>query len=128
MTTRAVHLEMCHDLSSDATLTALRGIFARRGTPSEICSDNATNFTAAENHFLGYHQISWKFNPAYAPHFGGVWKRLIRSAKNSLYAIIVTKYECTTHHDSFSLRHRSLDPQQFPSWLNFCQYASKNKF
>ena len=84
MTTRAVHLEMCHDLSSDATLTALRRIFARRGTPSEICSDNATNFTAAENHFLGYHQISWKINPAYVPHFGGVWKRLIRSAKNSL--------------------------------------------
>ena len=84
MTTGAVHLEMGHDLSSDANLTALRRFFARRGTPSEIRSDNATNFTAAEkelmttfdsssmNQFFEYHQISWTFNPAYAPHFGGV--------------------------------------------------------
>ena len=75
MTTRAVHLEMGHDLWSDANLTALRRFFARRGTLSEIRSDNATNFTAAEkelmttfdsssmNQFFGYHQLSWKFNP-----------------------------------------------------------------
>ena len=91
MTTRAVHLEVCHDLSSDATLKALRRIFARRCIPSQIRSDKETIFTAAENNFFGYHQISWKFNPTYAPHFGGVWKRLIRSAKNSLYTIIGTK-------------------------------------
>ena len=36
MTTRAVHLEMCHDLSSDATRTTLRRFFARRGTLSNI--------------------------------------------------------------------------------------------
>ena len=70
MTTRAVHMEMRHDLSSDATLTALRRFFARRGSPSEIRSDNKTNLTAIEkelitildsssmNQFFGYHQIS----------------------------------------------------------------------
>ena len=70
MTTRSVHLEMCHDLSSDAILTALRRFIARRGTPSEIRSDNATNVKAAEkermttfdsssmNQVFGYHQTS----------------------------------------------------------------------
>ena len=74
LTTGTVHLEMCHDLSSDTTLTALRRFFAKRGTPSEISSDNATKFSAAEkdlmttfksssmNLFCEYHQISWKFN------------------------------------------------------------------
>ena len=48
MTTWAVHLEMCHDLSSDAALTALRRFFARRSTPSEVRSDNATNFSSRQ--------------------------------------------------------------------------------
>ena len=100
MTTRAVHLEMGHDLSSDTSLTTLGPFFARKGTHSEISSENSTNFTAAEkelmttfdgtsmNQFFGYHQISWKFKPVYAQHFGGVWAQLIRSVKNSLYVII----------------------------------------
>ena len=70
MTTRAVHLEIGHDLSSDTSLTTLGPFFARKGTHSEISSENSTNFTAAEkelmttfdgtsmNQFFGYHQIS----------------------------------------------------------------------
>ena len=111
MATHAVHLEMCHDLSlHKSALTEFWRDFwsfadrnSRRGIPSEIRSDNATNSTAAEkklmttfdsslkNQVFGYHQISWKFNPAYAPRFNEVWERLFRSFDNSLYTIIGSK-------------------------------------
>ncbi|XP_063720246.1 uncharacterized protein LOC134846785 [Symsagittifera roscoffensis] len=100
LTTRAVHLEMCQDQSADAFINTLRRLFARRGQPVKIVSDNGTNFTAAEKElsrhfdadvtrqFYANHQIELTFNPAYAPHLGGVWERLIRSVKDSFYAII----------------------------------------
>ena len=47
LTTRAVHLEMCPDVSTAATINALRRFFSRRGTPQIFVSDNATNFVAA---------------------------------------------------------------------------------
>ena len=31
---------------------------------------------------------TWKFNPLYGPHFGGVWERLIQSAKRTLLLIL----------------------------------------
>ena len=49
LTTRAVHLEMCPDVSTAATINALRRFFARCGTPVLLVSDNATNFVAADN-------------------------------------------------------------------------------
>lgn len=100
LTTRAVHLEMCPDVSTAATINALRRFFARRGTPALLVSDNASNFVAADTelqliftssplqNFLANREIKWKFNPPHAPHFGGVWERLIRSCKDALYAVI----------------------------------------
>ncbi|XP_063711366.1 uncharacterized protein LOC134839674 [Symsagittifera roscoffensis] len=100
LTTRAVHLEICQDQSSDDFINTLRRFFARRGQLAKIVSDNGTNFTAAEKElnrhfdadvtrqFYANHQIAWTFNPAYAPHFGGVWERLIKLVKDSFYAII----------------------------------------
>ena len=91
LTTRAVHIKMCHNLSLDATMTALCRFFARRGQPHLLISDNGTNFTASEKEllklfhqpslqdFFGQREIRWIFNPPKAPHFGGVWERLIRS-------------------------------------------------
>ena len=91
---------MCQDQSADAFINNLRRFFARRGKPAKIVSDNGTIFTAAEKElnrhfgadltrqFCANHQIDWTFNSAYAPHFGGLWERLLRSVKDSFYASI----------------------------------------
>ncbi|XP_043504903.1 uncharacterized protein LOC122525925 [Polistes fuscatus] len=42
--TKAVHLELVNDLTTEAFLAALRRFMARRGKCSDIYSDNATNF------------------------------------------------------------------------------------
>ena len=38
--TRAVHIELTSDFSNNSLILALRRCFARRGTPSQIISDN----------------------------------------------------------------------------------------
>ena len=47
MTTRAVHLELAGDLSTDAFIMAFRRFRARRGNPKTMTSDNRTNFVGA---------------------------------------------------------------------------------
>lgn len=100
LTTRAVHLELAPALSTDAFILVLRAFIGRRGMPTEIYSDNGTNFRGAEAELRKILQniskeaqsrfasISWKFNPPAAPHMGGAWERLVRSVKNALnYAL-----------------------------------------
>lgn len=37
---------------------------------------------------LAKQQITFKFNPRSAPHFGGVWEREIKSVKNALRVVL----------------------------------------
>lgn len=101
MSTKAVHLEVVADLSTDAFLAALDRFVAWRGIPSLIRSDCRTNFVGAARQLktlfadeavqgvLQSHvPCEWKFNPPAAPHFGGIWEAAIKSAKFHLKKVI----------------------------------------
>lgn len=48
LTTRAVHIDLLHSLDTDSFLMALRRFISRRGKPSELLSDQGTNFKGGE--------------------------------------------------------------------------------
>lgn len=102
LTTRAVHLEVTASLSTDSAVMALRRMIARRGCPSEIWSDNGTNFHGADAELrkaalqataeeANIRAISWRFIPPGAPFMGGAWERLVRSVKTALSAVLHEK-------------------------------------
>ncbi|UYV66894.1 hypothetical protein LAZ67_4003257 [Cordylochernes scorpioides] len=94
--TKAIHLEIVSDLSTPAFLAAFRRFISRRGKPSDIFTDKATNFKGAKNILNDIHQlvkdssiqnyvanehITWHFIPPSAPNFGGIWEAGIKSLK-----------------------------------------------
>ncbi|KMQ84824.1 integrase core domain protein [Lasius niger] len=92
---RAVHLELVTSLSTEEFLEAFRRFIARRGRPSVIYSDNATNFVGASNllrrinwnkisQYCSINEIEWHFNPPSAAWWGGWWERLVRFLKDLL--------------------------------------------
>lgn len=102
--TRAVHLELVSNLSSDAFLAAIKRFIARRGHSSHIHSDNGSNFVGANRELRSYFAsergkrtvpdamvnlgIQWHFNPPSAPHFGGLWEAAVREAKRHLSKLV----------------------------------------
>ncbi|XP_065197638.1 uncharacterized protein LOC135829160 [Sycon ciliatum] len=107
LATRAVHVELAHDLSTDSTLMAIRRFISRRGCPLVIHSDNGTNFKGAAKELrqairelneariqdqLSHDGITWSFNPPAAPHMGGAWERLVGSIKTALHAILKERH------------------------------------
>ena len=104
MATRAVHLEAVSDLTSEAFIAALRRFVSRRGKPAVILSDNGTNFVGAERELKKLLQqenlqrkieemaakegITWRFNPAGAPHMGGMWESCVKSTKYHLRRVM----------------------------------------
>ncbi len=101
--TRAIHVEVVSSLSTDCFLAALRRFISRRGLPSDIYSDCGTNFKGADTVLreffslcrtpnvqdeLTRQQIQWHFNPAGAPHFGGLWEAGVKSIKHHLHRVI----------------------------------------
>lgn len=46
---RAVHMEVVNDLTTEAFLLSLKRFISRRGKPASIHSDNATNFIGGRN-------------------------------------------------------------------------------
>lgn len=101
--THCCHLEMASSLETDAFLNAFIRMTARRGWPTQMLSDNGTNFVGADkeirelvsqldhNHLqrmTANHGVNWHWNPPLAPHFGGVFESMIKSAKRAIYAVL----------------------------------------
>jgi len=103
--TKAIHIELVSDLTTEAFMNALKRFIARRGKVSHIFSDNGTNFRGASNELKQLYQllhkdqdkldrmlkednIEWHFIPPHAPHFGGIWEAAVKSAKYHLKRIV----------------------------------------
>lgn len=98
--TKAIHLELVGDLSTEAFLASFRRFISRRGICLNIYSDNGTNFVGAQaelNKLLkseqhrnkvidtfSQHHIQWHFIPPKSPHMGGLWEAGVKSVKYHL--------------------------------------------
>ncbi|XP_060756589.1 uncharacterized protein LOC132867628 [Neoarius graeffei] len=101
--TRAVHLELVSDQTTENFLLALRRFIARRGLCKVIYSDNAKTFKRADQDlkelwrsfrkseltdFFTDKGITWKFIVERAAWWGGFWERLVRSVKTCLKRVL----------------------------------------
>ncbi|KAG1653542.1 Gypsy retrotransposon integrase-like protein 1 [Nymphon striatum] len=98
--TRAIHLELISDMSTQTFLRAFRRFAARRSIPKIMISDNASTFQFAngelqnliENadikHYMCNQHLIWKFIPKRAAWYGGFWERLIGITKTTLKKIL----------------------------------------
>ena len=88
--TRAVHIEIATNMSTDAFVMYLKNMQHRRAKISSIYCDNGTNFVGADNELRRFRErrasdgIDWAFNPPGSPHFGGSWERMVGEIKSLL--------------------------------------------
>ncbi|XP_033213946.1 uncharacterized protein LOC117171010 [Belonocnema kinseyi] len=107
MSTKAVHLELVSDLTTDAFIASLKPLFSRRGKSRTTHSDYATNFVGANREldglynllisvehnkkvqqYLAEEKITWHFIPPRSPHFGGIWEAAVKSFKHHLLRLV----------------------------------------
>nr|CAI5862640.1 unnamed protein product [Callosobruchus analis] len=93
--TRAIHIEVASDLTSDCFIAAFRRFVARRGRCNYLYSDNGTNFVGANNQLkelskyaTDHLKIKWHFFPSSSPHFNGLSEAGVKSVKTHLYRVI----------------------------------------
>ena len=103
---KAVHIEVIEDDSTEDFLAGLKRFIARRGLPLEIHSDNGKNFIGARNdlyqlyrflqtseaqssisNYLLSNRIQWNCIPERSPHFGGLWEAAVKATKYHLRRI-----------------------------------------
>lgn len=107
LTTKAIHIELVNDLSSDSFISALKRFISRRGPISVIHTDGATNFLGAKNQLNELYsvitsseyesklngvtledRIIFKTMPPLSPHMSGVWESQIKCVKTHLIKVI----------------------------------------
>lgn len=102
-TTRAVHLELATDMTTNTFIRAFRRFVGRRSCPRIIISDNGSNFRATESFFKSFFQhpdvqqyfddrhCKWKFIPPKAPWQGGFYERMVGTVKRCLRKVLHNK-------------------------------------
>ncbi|XP_043484671.1 uncharacterized protein LOC122512723 [Leptopilina heterotoma] len=107
MATKAFHIKLVENLTTEAFLGCLRRFFARRGKAKALYSDNGTNFVGANNDLKDLHDflnlekgnvkiqrelsnelIEWNFNLPRTPHFGGLWEAAVKALKHHLRRVV----------------------------------------
>lgn len=105
LSSRAVHIETIESLSTSSFIEALRRFISVRGPFQLLRSDQGTNLVGAERELkLEFNKVlsaevkdflvnngsdfEWHFNPPHASHFGGVWERMIRTARSVMSALL----------------------------------------
>jgi hypothetical protein len=101
MTSRAVHLELCMDKSTDTFLMDLRRFVCLRGHAKLVWSDRGTNFVGSQcymqemvqnwdipkiqSNFAEFGTLfEWCWNVPKASHMNGVLESLIKSVRRAL--------------------------------------------
>lgn len=104
LVTRAIHLELVSDETTEAFIAAFRRMVARRGLVAEMVSDNGRNFVGANNYLKTIIEeqqkrapelerefnLKWNFITPRAPHHGGIYEAAVKSVKYHLTRIIGT--------------------------------------
>ena len=116
MSSRAVHIEMLDDMTTDAFINALRCFIALRGAVRQLRSDQGSNFVGAQHElkealkeikherlqtYFAEQGCDFVMNVPHASHMGGVWERQIRTIRSVLNAIL---HQSGGRLDSASLR------------------------
>ena len=96
---RAIHVEVLDDMTTDAFINALRAFMAIRGSVRQLRCDQGTNFVGARREFaelmkgmdqekVKAHGCEFLLNPPAASHMGGIWERQIRTIRSVLTAVL----------------------------------------
>ncbi|XP_031639210.1 uncharacterized protein LOC116351270 [Contarinia nasturtii] len=102
LVTRAIHLELVSDATTEAFIAALRRMISRRGTVTQVVSDNGSNLVGAHNYIRnifdsiqnnterleGEFNLKWNFITPRAPHQGGIYEAAVKSMKHHLTRVI----------------------------------------
>ncbi|XP_022824061.1 uncharacterized protein LOC111354747 [Spodoptera litura] len=106
MATKAVHIELVSDLSTETFIAAFQRLCARRGTPKHMYSDCGTNFIGAARLLreeyalfkqvmtpevfseLANLEVEWHFNAPAWPSAGGLWEAAVKSMKHHLRRVL----------------------------------------
>ena len=96
-TTKAIHLELVSNLTSEAFIAKLKCFIARRGLVDHLYTDSGSNFIGANRELKAFFkseeflrqvhscavqtQFQWHFIPPNSPHFGGLWGAGVKSLK-----------------------------------------------
>ena len=103
LTVRVVNIEKVPKLDTYSCLNAMMRFIDRRSKAVKMISDKGTNFIGAEGELADYiaacHKkrieehlsqqgIRGKSKSNAAPHFGGLWERMVRSCKKTMYPVL----------------------------------------